>query len=367
MKAKLFIITFLSALAVVITFQYGSTQSAKQDNVIWQIKPQFDGTYDFSEGLAVVKIISNTGQSDLKGNSDYTYINKEGKFITKLWFYDAGNLKDGMAKVKMSVNGKYLWGYINNKGKIVIKPQYEEATDFSEGMAKVEGIYKGLINKEGKPAFTDCFWHDIDFKGFHEGLVAFQISSLKWGFINKKGKVIIEPQFDRVTIFSEGLAGVGIGDKNGYVNKEGKIIIEPQFFLAYEFSEGMAPVHDKNYTEGGYINKEGKVVIDIQYTVTQPFSEGLAAVSKGKTADRKYGYINKEGKVVIDIQFDYLSSFHEGLAVQKKGDKDGFIDKDGKFVIEPIFEDARSFSEGLAAVKKDGKWGYIKNPLKTWK
>ena len=50
------------------------------------------------------------------------------------------------------------------------------------------------------------------------------------GFIDKTGKIIITPQFDRISLFSEGLACVKIGNKWGYVDKTGKIIITPQFY-----------------------------------------------------------------------------------------------------------------------------------------
>ena len=51
----------------------------------------------------------------------------------------------------------------------------------------------------------------------------------KWGYMDKTGKVVIEPQFDGVRLFSEGLANVWIGDKEGYIDKTGKIVINPQF------------------------------------------------------------------------------------------------------------------------------------------
>jgi hypothetical protein len=44
----------------------------------------------------------------------------------------------------------------------------------------------------------------------------------KWGFIHKTGKVAIEPQFDLVGIFSEGLAQVRIGANCGYIDRARK-------------------------------------------------------------------------------------------------------------------------------------------------
>ncbi|EAJ4643563.1 WG repeat-containing protein, partial [Campylobacter coli] len=35
--------------------------------------------------------------------------------------------------------------------------------------------------------------------------------------------------FDNLGVFSEGLAGVGLNGKYGFIDKSGKIVIEPKF------------------------------------------------------------------------------------------------------------------------------------------
>lgn len=49
----------------------------------------------------------------------------------------------------------------------------------------------------------------------------------KCGYIDKTGKIIINPQFDMAMSFSEGLAIVRIGDKYGYIDKTGKYVWNP--------------------------------------------------------------------------------------------------------------------------------------------
>jgi hypothetical protein len=183
----------------------------------------------------------------------------------------------------------------------------------------------------------------------------------KWGFINSKGNVVIQPQFERAFFFSEGLAAVCIeNDKCGYIDETGKFVINPQFRAALRFAEGLAAVE----VEGkiGYIDKTGKLVINPQFDAVHSdgfglhtFSEGLARVKVGD----KFGFIDKTGKIVINPQFEDASPFFEELAAVEIGGKYGFVDKTGKIVINPQFEDAQPFTNGLAAVRVGKQYGYI--------
>ena len=51
----------------------------------------------------------------------------------------------------------------------------------------------------------------------------------KVGYMDKKGSMVIKPQFDAGSIFVSGLAPVKVGEKCGFIDKTGKIIIEARF------------------------------------------------------------------------------------------------------------------------------------------
>ena len=80
----------------------------------------------------------------------------------------------------------------------------------------------------------------------------------KEGYIDKTGKIVINPQFDEAWTFSEGLAKVKIGNKLGYIDKTGKYVINPQFDKAEKFSNGLAKVDIGG--NWGYIDKTGNYV-----------------------------------------------------------------------------------------------------------
>jgi WG containing repeat len=196
----------------------------------------------------------------------------------------------------------------------------------------------------------------------------------KRGYIDRNGRIVIEPQFDGATSFSEGLAVIATSENGyaeGYIDSTGVIVIRPQFDKATEFSEGLAlvgfdqskkeiKIGNKTYItrsshpsyRWGYIDRTGQYVASPFYPNALGFSEGLAAVC---LPEGKWGYIDKSGRIAIKPQFQSASSFSEGLACIMLNDKYGFIDRTGKVVIDPQFTSPGSFSEGLAPVRMGGK------------
>lgn len=215
----------------------------------------------------------------------------------------------------------------------------------------------------------------------------------KFGFIDKTGKVVIEPQYDYVEPFSEGMARVEVGDKWGFVDEKGKLVIAPQFDAAHDFSEGLAGVKiGKNW---GFIDKAGKMVIPSKFyddyyangNFFYNFHDGMAIVKLRDEGDYRNGYINKKGEVVVEVSASLPGNFVNGIAISdnKIIDKTGkvlantqydqifridgdiiavdrnvgymIIDKSGS-PLTGYLDFLPYYSEGLAIIKVDGKVGY---------
>lgn len=187
------------------------------------------------------------------------------------------------------------------------------------------------------------------------------VKDRKYGYIDTRGQMVIEPQFDEAGDFSQGLARVRMGDKVGYINTRGIFAVEGKLDGIPRFSEGLARVLiGGNAGKYGFLDKTGTVVIPPRFVLAGDFSEGRARVWISDAAENgSWGYIDQTGAVVIDCRFDLAGDFSEGLArVQVRGTW-GYIDKTGAMAIGPHFENSGDFSEGLARVQRDGKWGYI--------
>jgi hypothetical protein len=294
----------------------------------------------------------------VKFNKSYQYIGQDGKILISNGFQNATLFRNGLALVQTEGNdGK--WGYINQKGTYDIAPIYKTATVFSEEIAWVvqEKSYPTAINKDGKTIFSIENAESV--KNFHCGLAAFSINdstSLKWGFLDKSGKIKIKNIYNNVDNFYEDKCAVANADgKWGFIDKEGNLIINYQFDIVDHFENGHAAVNSNG--KYGIIDEKGKFIINPIYD--QITLDGdLFIVYQNE----KYGWINKDGKYIINPQFTISDKFNNTmLAPIKTGDKYGYIDKDGKYAITPQFDNAFSYINKIAFVYTNNKYGIIDN------
>ena len=125
----------------------------------------------------------------------------------------------------------------------------------------------------------------------------------KCGFIDRKGTVVINPQFDGCADFHEGLAVVKAGSKTMVIDEKGQTVFEPELnpFTSY-YADGLISVCVPNgFACGpiGYLDKKGRVAIKPQFRIASQFSEGRALIN----VDEKWGYIDTAGRTVIAPQF----------------------------------------------------------------
>lgn len=171
---------------------------------------------------------------------------------------------------------------------------------------------------------------------FSEGKIGFSDkskSSHKYGYLDKNGKVIIQPQFDNVKPFRNGMAIVKLDGKYGAINAQGKLVIPAKYSHIDDFINGtftfMKMEGDKNY---GVITKTGEVVSSNVFT----FEEYRLKIKSGSNSN---SYFRDQA----------LRS--ERVLCAKQG-KYGYKNLKGEWVVEPVYDDAYQFIHGLAVVGK---------------
>jgi len=242
------------------------------------------------------------------------------------------------------------WGYIDSTGAMAISPQFDEAAPFSDGRARVtDGDQQKFIDATGEVVLEG----DAAYVGsFHEGRAVIQPEpNGPFGYIDKRGAVVIAPQFDKAHAFSDGRAAVATGEDPkrgqpmfGYIDRDGQFVVEPQFSGGGRYADGLAPVQTGGFVHGkwGYIDEQGDMVIEPQFAEALPFSDGLAVVAVETGFDESWGYINVEGRRVVEPDFERAHRFAGGAApVKRERRRWTYIDADG----EPAFEEKFAYAE----------------------
>ena len=248
-------------------------------------------------------------------------------------------------------DGKY--GVIDMKGKEIIPCTHEHIYDCSEDMflyrTKDEdyNYWYGWLDKKGN-VVIEAQYSDAGL--FNDGLaLAIRKNDKKswineYAFINKKGEIVVDfNTYAKMQSFSEGLAAVNVENDNkdvwGYINTKGEVVIAPTYGYAYSFGDGVAIVgkNDKKFV----IDTKGEVVFipekDMIF-LEEEFSEGLMPVAKGNDLKAKCGFINTKGEEVLPFEYDYAESFIDGTAYVIKDKKFLVIDKKGKVLEEETID-----------------------------
>jgi len=278
----------------------------------YAITPQFVDAKDFSEGLACVKVNDTWGERSGK----WGFINRQGKFVIKPTFDSADSFHEGIAVVLkdnkywyIKKNGNAIFGY--GRGKLRFHETFDYAERFSEGMAFVKKDSDVLIvSKSGRKRFVikDHSAHE-PYKNGLAFICRYSNGEDKWGACDKRGRIIIPFEYDRISGFVNGFAMVYRNDRVAFIDKNGKKLNR----ISYSDNLPQVP----------------------WYFAAKDFSEDIAAV---KVITGKWGFVNKRGRIIIDFNFDEVDSFHNGLCVVKKDGKWGVINKKGNWIIENTFD-----------------------------
>ncbi len=200
----------------------------------------------------------------------------------------------------------YKWGYADKKGKLKINCVFDNAMDFKHGVAWV------MVNDKVANA---NYWHLIDKKGKQKGDIkilqsranvapvgqfsdktklAWVYTGGKYSFINTKGKLVFNQQFDDCGSFIDGLARVKLGNSQYYINSKGAQVGE-DYEEVRDFHDGFGAV--KKNDLWGFVNNKGKLIIGKQFDRVSDFKGEYCLVKSGST----YGIVNNKGEEVVSI------------------------------------------------------------------
>lgn len=318
--------------------------------------------------LSVCLFIGCTGSDDMdynlipvEINGRYGYVNPKGEYVINPQFDDATFFQEGIARVRKGG----LYGYILKDGSYLCLPTYKEATVFNEGIAwgVKEKEMPVAIGTDGKELFTAKGVRGVSL--YSEGLAKFSVRTddkdILWGYLDKKGNVVIPPTYSRAKLFSNGLAAVGEKfEYDGYINKKGKKVIDLPCCIAGSFGDnGQAIVKQDCQNEQGYgvIDRNGHYVITPQFAEMK--EDGDNYLIRLSVYD-DYGFCDSKGKIIINPQFEKAYGFYDSdLCLVSLNEELGYIDRKGRFAINPQFKGASPFLRDCAIATSGEKIGLI--------
>lgn len=247
----------------IIKTQYGFAD--KHGRVI--IKPQYDYISDFEHGIAYI------GIGEMVIDDSYEYLDGKLGIIDTSGIvlfapqFDHIELYD--QKIGVYRKGT-KFGYLKKSGTFLTDTAYERAELFYQNLAlvKIDNKY-GFIDTTATLVIDNTFDNGYDFQS--KGVAVISRNG-KWGIINKKGKYILEPTYDKIEPFHEDIAYYKKGELYGILNHNGEIVHDAIFkdkFYVTDNYERVCNINDK----WGLIDEKGRIVIELKYDKIRPDSE----------------------------------------------------------------------------------------------
>lgn len=258
----------------------------------------------FNNGLAIAVLNKNWC------TKCYGLINDRAEDIFPPIFEQLTLLDNGLYKFRL----KGLYGVLDAKGNIIIPNKYHGIGKFSDDLACVQinidlgeanGKRKlyGYINSRGEEILPVLY----EFIGKRFNQLAVVMKDGIWGLFSIVNHTLtIVPEVAFLGPCINNLCKINVGgiyDKNnkkirgglwGYISVNGQIVIEPTYEEVYGFSEGMAAVKLNN--KWGFINTNGAIVIPCEYDNVEANFKG----EKGKLIKNKEVFVFDKAGVLID-------------------------------------------------------------------
>lgn len=177
----------------------------------------------------------------------------------------------------------------------------------------------------------------------------------RYGYIDRNGKVVIEPRFRRANDFSEGVASVREDGLYGFIDPSGKFITAEKYDYADSFRNDLCYAYIDG--EDVIIDKREAIVLKEPFSgIRLPKEQERNCVVYTKTG--KCGLWNlPNAKPVTDTIYRSINDFYKGVAVARlyQSGAVAVLGNDGRYIVQPgIYREIGDFTEdGVALVEFD--------------
>jgi hypothetical protein len=330
--------------------------------------------------------------------------------------YRFKNYHDGEKLFVIQIDGKS--GLIDHTGKVIVEPNYQQTIPFHDSLwwGGDKGLF-GLYNRTQMllaPQFDNINinWQDRDFN--HFVIVG---RSGKSGLVDGNGKLIIEPQFDELSVQDMGILLFRIDKKYGLCDTFGSVLLKAEYdkieyhyqnhwrlekdgkvgladslgrILVYPEHQDVRYIGGNQYTfmennKSGLLDRQGKVLIKANYDGIYGNGENVLAtnwdfsfkdvlnleakpvITQVHEEAGLFGISTREAYVPQLRQRGYIGCgpgpvmpYMKGNILLKRKGRWGIADSKGNIVLKPKYDSILYYYfENLTAYSSKGKWGVI--------
>lgn len=245
------------------------------------------------------------------------------------------------------------WGAYSLQGRMICEPKYNHIHRISDNLIKV-----GKDEKEYR-LYTGYYGEDYE-----------EYDVIRWGLIDNNGNEKLPLEYDIDDDVVNGHIKIGLNGRRGFLDLTGHMLLEPTYNSIENFVDGLAIVTKNHYYDDnkkfqlyGVINSSFEEIIPCIYKELEYEKEsGLIKTDVGyKTTDGRY-IADYNGKYIfIDKKYKYCKSFINNCAISVTVDNGsvfyGLINSKSEDIIPPIFKGLQQVGEGIYRFKLNGKYG----------
>lgn len=265
-------------------------------------------TYMFKNGKAIVTkdgmygVINQFGNYEIEPIYNDIYIKDDNYYLTienhsilksEDHEYHFNQEVKVMSENLIPVKVENQWGYMDVNKNIIIQPEYDEVYDFKEGIARIKHNHKyGYINKNNEIILPIIYENGYDVK--NQQIIVKQNGF--YGIIDLHGNIVLDFVYDEIDEMYNDCCIIKKDHKVGCYFKNGTII-EPQYDQMLPFFEGMSRVKVGEYY--GAINQHNQIIVPCIYDTMTIYKGGIMIVGIGY----RYGYMDIQGELLTPIMF----------------------------------------------------------------
>lgn len=205
---------------------------------------------------------------------------------------------------------------------------------------------------------------------FHEGLAPAKLNGA-WGFIDRTGAWIVEPQYESVYRGADGRFGVKQNGLWGFISTAGTLVIEPRYKEIRPFSDGVARVRE-NDDGWFYIFPSGERESDQVFIDATDRVDGLAdgqdrnRIHRSDLVDPRSARRPHQRVDAAAEGGHRLPGLLRGLCHRANRARVDLHRRQGRDAVQrPAHPRRAPFSQGLAAGSNGTKWGFFDKQAKT--